>query len=89
MLEFKTPVWLEDILYVTNGITEDNEPGLQEIVSKLQKAGYRANEKETEFLKKVLTCPGYHIRQNGVKPVEDKTEAITKLEVPKIVKELK
>ena len=54
----------------------------------MQNAGYRASEK-TELFKKELTWLGYHINQNGVIPIKDKTEAITKLEAPKNVKELK
>ena len=95
VLEFKTPVWLDDIICVTNGDIEDHEKELREVLSKLQDAGYRASEKKllekekTELFKKELTWLGYYISQNGVKPIKDKTEAITKLEAPKNVKELK
>ena len=61
----------------------------REVLTKMQNAGYRASEKKTELFKKELTCVGYHINQNGVKPINDKTEAITKLEAPKNVKEFK
>ena len=56
---------------------------------KLQNAGYRASEKKTELFKKELTWLGYFINQNSVKPIKDKTQAITKLATPKNVKELK
>ena len=56
---------------------------------KLQNAGYWAIEKKTELFKKELTWLGYFINQDGVKPIRDKTEAITKLTAPKYVKELK
>ena len=39
--------------------------------------------------KKEQTWLGYHKNQNGVKPIKDKTEGITKLEASKNVKELK
>ena len=89
MLEFKTPVWLDDIICVTNGSFEDHEREVREVLSKLQTTGYRASEKKTELFKKELTWLGYYIIQNGVKPIKDKTEAITKLEAPKNVKKLK
>ena len=89
VLEFKTPVWLDDIICVTNGSIEDHEKELREVLTKLQNAGYRASENKTELLKKELTWLGYYFNQNGVKPIKDKTEAITKLEAPKKVKELK
>ena len=88
MLEFKTPVWLDDIICVTNGDIEDPEKELREVLSKLQDAGYRASGKKTELFKKELTWLGYYINQNGVKPIKDKTEAITKLEAPKNVKKI-
>ena len=89
VLEFKTPVWLDDIICVTNGSIDDHEKELQEVLKKLQNAGYRASEKKTELFKKELTWLGYFINQNGVKPIKDKTEAITKLAAPKNAKELK
>ena len=89
VLEFKTLVWLDDIICVTNGNTEDHDREVHEILSKLQNAGYRASEKKTELFKKELTWLGYYINQNGVKPIKDKTEAITKLEAPKNIEELK
>ena len=89
VLEFKTPVWLDDIICVTNGSIDDHEKELREVLKKLQNAGYRASEKKTELFKKELTWLGYFIIQNGVKPIKDKTEAITKLAAPKNAKELK
>ena len=89
VFEFKTPVWLDDIVCVTNGSIEHHETKLREVLTKLQNPGYRASEEKTELFKKELTWLGYHINQNGVKPTEDKTEAITNLEAPNDVKELK
>ena len=89
VLEFKTPVWLDEIICVTNGNIEDHEIEVREVLTKLQNAGYRASEKKTELFKKELTWLGYHINQNGVKPIKDKTEAITKLEALKNVRKVK
>ena len=41
------------------------------------------------MFKKELTWLGYHINQDGVKPIKDKTEAITKLVARKNVKKPK
>ena len=89
VLDFKTPVWLDDIICVTNRTIEEHEEEIREILSKLQENGYRASEKKTEQFKKELTWLGYEINQNGVKPIKDKTEAITKLKAPTNTKELK
>ena len=89
VLEFKTPVWLDDIICVTNGTIEEHEREVREVLTKLQEAGYRASERKTELFKKELTWLGYLIHQNGVKPIQDKTDAITKLKAPTNTKELK
>ena len=89
VLEFKTPVWLDDIICVTNGTIDDHEREIREVLTKLQNAGYRASERKTELFKQEITWLGYHIDQKGVKPIKDKTEAITKLMAPKNAKELK
>ena len=54
-MEFKTPVWLDDIICVTNGTAEDRERELRETLSKVQDAGYRTSEKKTELFKCELT----------------------------------
>ena len=86
VLEFKRPVWLDDIICVTNGSIDDHERELRDVLSKLEKAGYRVSEKKTEMFKKELTRLGYHINQNGVKPIKDTTAAITKSTASKNVK---
>ena len=87
--EIKTPVWLDDIICVTNGTIEEHEQELRDVLSKLQEAGYRASERKTELSKKELTWLGYQINQNGVKPIKNKTEAKTKLKASTNTKELK
>ena len=58
VLEFKTPVWLDVIICVTNGNLEDHEREVLDVLSTLQNAGYRASEKKTELFKKELTWLG-------------------------------
>ena len=86
VLEFKTPVLLNDIICVTNGTVEDHEP---EILSKLQDSGYRASETKTGLFKSDLTWLGSSINRNGMKPIKDETEAITKLKALNSTKERK
>ena len=49
VLEFKTPVWLDDIICVTNGTVDEHEREVREVLNKLQNVGFRASEKETTF----------------------------------------
>ena len=51
VLEYKTPVWLDDIICVTNGTIDEPEKEAREVLNKLQNAGYRASEKKTELFK--------------------------------------
>ena len=89
LLEVKTSVWLDDIICVTDGNIEDHEREVREVLTKLQNVGYRASEKKTELFKRELTWLGYYINKDSVKPIKDKTEAITKLEAPKNQKKKK
>ena len=60
-LEYKTPVWIDDFICVTNGTIDEHEREVREVLNKLQNAGYRASEKKTELFKQELTWLGYHI----------------------------
>ena len=86
VLEYETPVWLDDLLCVINGSFEDHEREVRDVLTKLQNAENRASEGKTELFKKEPTWLGCYINQECVKPIEDKTESITKLEPPKNVK---
>ena len=57
-----------------NGTVEDHERKLRESLSKLQDAGYRANEKKTEIFEGELTWLDYYIYHKGVKPVTYKQD---------------
>ena len=51
VLEFKTPIWLHDIICVTNGSIDEHKRELRKVLKKLQNAGYRASESKTELFK--------------------------------------
>ena len=55
VLEFKTPVWLDDIICVTSGTIDEHECEVREVLTKLQNAGYRASERKTELFKQEIT----------------------------------
>ena len=88
-LDFKHPAWLDDIIIVTKGSIEQHEMEVKEAMKKLETAGYRLNPKKREFFKKEAEWIGHKIDQNGIRPLQDKLEAITKIETPKNEKELK
>ena len=51
--EYKTQIWLDDMICNINGTIEEHEQKLREVLLKLQEAGYRASERITELLKKL------------------------------------
>ena len=55
LLEFETPVWLNDIICATSGAIDEHECEVREVLTKLQNAGYRASEKKTELFKQEIT----------------------------------
>ena len=54
---------------------------LLDILNKLEKASYRASKK-TGILPETTKWLGHDIDENGVKPYEEKLEAILKLKLP-------
>ena len=44
-----SPAWLDDIILVTWGSKQDHERKLFEILNKLEKSGYRASKRKSEF----------------------------------------
>ena len=88
-LENKHPAWLDDILVVTNGTKEQHKRELIDVLTKLEKTGYRLSEKKTEFFKSEVEWVGHKIDQNGIRPLQDKLKAIQELKEPKNEKELK
>ena len=88
-LEYSTPAWLNDIIVVTRGKKQEHEKKLFDLLSKLEKAGYRASKRKSEFFLKRTKWLGHEIDENGIKPNEENVEAIQKMKSPNNTKELK
>ena len=88
-LKFKTPAWIDDIIIVTRGEKSEHIKRVEETLTELQDAGYRAGKEKTEFCLKETVWLGHHISKSGIKPNEEKTLPITNLEHPRNPKELK
>ena len=88
-LEYCTS-WLDDIMVVKRGDRQEHEKKLFNVLNKLEKAGYRASKRKSEFFMKQTKWLGHEIDENGMKPNEEKVEAIKwKLKSPNNTKELK
>ena len=88
-LEYCTPTWLDEIIVVTRGSKQDHEKKFFDVLDKLEKAGYRASKKKSEFFMKETKRLGHEINENGIKPNEEKVESILKLKAPENTKDLK
>ena len=88
-LKYMTPAWLDDIIIVTRGNMTEHLEHVEEILKLLQDGGYRAGKNKTEFCLQETVWLGHHISRDGIKPNEEKTLPITKLNHPKNPKELK
>ena len=85
-LEHKHPAWLDDIIIVNKGNLEKHEAEVRETITKLEKAEYRLNPNKFEFFKKQIEWVGHKIDQQGIRPLQDKLEAIKKIKIPKTKK---
>ena len=80
-LEYSTPAWLDDIIVVTRGSRQEHENKLFDVLSKLEKAGYRASKRKSEFFLKQTKWLGHEIDESGIKPNEEKVGSDTKIEI--------
>ena len=80
---------MDDIIIVTRGSKQDHERKLFDVLNKIEKDGYRASKKQSEFFMKQTKWLGHEIDENRIKPNEEKVEAILKLNPPENIKELK
>ncbi len=76
-------------LVVTRGSPEEHASELANVSHRLEQHGYRASaEKSKSFQTEVEWC-SYQINESGVRPKTTRTEAVTKIEAPKTVKEVR
>ena len=60
-----------------------------DVLNKLKKAGYRASKKKSDFFMNKTKWLGHETNENGIKPNEEKVEAILNLKSPENTKDLK
>ena len=88
-LEHKTPARQDDIIIVTLSTPEEHIAEVQEVLTRLENARYKASEEKSKFLKPDAEWLGYKRTKEGIRPLRDKTEAIRKLKSPKNVKDIR
>ena len=76
-------VYMDDLLHVTKGSWTEHLTVLEEMFTRLQKAGIKANTRKSCFGAQKIDYLGYHVTCDGVMPIPKKVEAIQYLAVPK------
>ena len=81
-------VYLDDIL-ISGPIEGEHLAALDEVLTRLEKAGLRAREEKCQFLVPSVTYLGHTIGAEGIHPVPKKVEAIKKAPSPTNVTEFR
>ena len=81
-------VYIDDLLHVTKGSWTEHLSILEEMFTRLQKAGLKVNASKSCFGAHKFDYLGYHVTREGVMPIPKKVEAIQALAVPKTCKQL-
>ena len=76
-------VYSDDLLYVTKGSWTEHLSILEEMFTRIQKAGLKVNARKLCFGAHKFDYLGYHVTRDGVMPIPNKVEAIQALAVPK------
>jgi hypothetical protein len=81
--------YLDDLLVITNGTYEDHLAKLDEVLTRLNRAGLKVNAKKSFFAQGELEYLGYWITRNGLQPTKKKVDAITNMTAPTTRKQLR
>ena len=82
-------VYIDELLHVTQGSWTEHIYILEEMFTRLQKAGLKVNASKSCFGAHKFDYLGYHVTREGVMPIHKKVEAIQALTVPKTCKQLR
>ncbi|XP_038065755.1 uncharacterized protein K02A2.6-like [Patiria miniata] len=80
--------YLDDII-ITGRNDADNLANLEAVLQRLEKHGMKIKKEKCEFLRESVTYLGHSIDAEGMRPLEDKVQAIRLAPVPKNQEELK
>jgi hypothetical protein len=84
-----TSTYLDDILIVSNGTFEEHLKQVKEVLTRLEKANFRANIHKCYWGEQSIEYLGYQISRKGIQPQPKKVEAIQKLKAPTNVRQLR
>ena len=80
--------YLDDIL-ISGSTVEENMDTLEQVLSRLEKAGLKLQQRKCTFMIPEVVYLGHKIDAQGLHPLAEKVEAVQAAPVPKNVSELK
>ena len=81
--------YIDDILIVSNGTYEEHLEQINQVLKRLESAGFRANVRKCSFATTELEYLGFWITRNGIQPQPKKVEAIQRILAPTNKKQLR
>ena len=81
--------YIDDCLVLTSGSWEDHLKKLDEVLTRLQKAGLKVNATKSFFGRSELEYLGYWITRDGIQPLPKKVAALQNIAAPRTRKELR
>ena len=81
--------YIDDLLVLGTGTWEEHILQLDEVLTRLQKAGLKVNAKKSFFGRHELEYLGYWITRGGVMPIPKKVQAIQDIATPTTKKQLR
>ena len=81
--------FLDDIIIIAKGTHEDCENEIDKVLYKLDKENLAISLQKCEFLQTEITWLGYKMNPNEIIPTDHKTNAITQMETPNTLKQLR
>ena len=83
-----TVIYMDDVL-VFGGTMEEHDRNLERVMETIQQSGLKLNREKCKLRQSSLHFLGHVISKDGIAPCPDRVSAITALETPQTVSELK
>ena len=82
-----TFTFIDDILIVTKGTQQQHIEKVEEVMKTLDEAGIRLKSEKCKIAQRKTEWLGYYLSASGVKPIDEKIQAISNRLRPKTLKE--
>ena len=80
--------YLDNLLILSNSTHDDHLSKISTVLQRLQQAGLKIHAKKCAFAIPELEYLEYYISRKGIKPIQQKVQAILNIEILKTIKQL-